>query len=274
LIVTGLMPLVTVTGGHFINRRIDKGLLFLSLLLLLAIGIVAGPLLVAMVLGPKSFVVEPPTMFRSGVWMAAGLGTLAVVSMYTAVLDGRRADQQVPLSVVGKVGGLLGTLLGLLITGTLAANSLNLMALGSEYGGRAGDEQAGEGEATSDAFGAYFARHWFDESVVYGGEWKGKWELEPMPAGDAFLTGQIWFGAAPAPGVELMAVIDERYRSEPLVSLQRRKERVEGLWHAVTGDCAAAHARFARLRAETGETCVPALYEQLCPPQSAPAEGD
>ncbi len=214
-IFSPLLSLFTVVGGHFLNRRLDLGLLFFALLL--AVLVVSG----------GAFPVTWKIMSGESPWSGATIIGVALVMTATAVIlllsslvvsykKAESAPQRPPLSKAGVVGGLLAILLSLPAMGWIAVMDIQYFGLARyDAVGLAGSSGEGSYETQGPMRGRL---GFFHELVRYGGGWVPDERLEPMPEGDAYITGRILYQGRPVVNATLTMSFYSRYLSEQIVT--------------------------------------------------------
>lgn len=217
-----LLSLFTVVGGHFLNRRVDLGLLFFALLLL--IGIASAVVTPWLIWGSEA---DTPFNAGSRVEVAAYLLVGALIlcilaSVVVSFVNSGTARQQPPLSTVGVVGGILVTLISVpfsLWVGTIDYSYFLFADWQPAVEAELSEAERSEGgDMKAHARTFRFASGFFYDTVRYGGEWVSADDLDELPSGDAFITGRISFNGRPAAGVSLTLIVGDRYVSEPLVT--------------------------------------------------------
>jgi hypothetical protein len=144
------------------------------------------------------------------------MGILVVSSMIVSYRTAGEAKERPKLGKAGVVAALLAVLLSLLFlfrTGVLgmqyaALAEYDYVAVAHEV-----EEETAPAESTRFRTGKFF-----HETVRYGGKWVREHQLEPMPEGDAFITGRIRFEERPVVGATMRMVFDSRYRAEKIAT--------------------------------------------------------
>ena len=209
--ITGLislLSLVTLVGGHFINRRWDRAVLFFSL--------VCVWLILCMALYYVYMPDDPRKMVEAFAFslklMLVGSIVLLVLSAIVTALDRRntRSLAGTPITLSGKVGASLMSLLCALMIGYLGMWYSSYSRAVSAY------EVAQSGDETSSVEGVTFGPEFFS-SLKFG---TGRYPTSPgaIPEGDGYLLGQIQFDGEPAEGVALRLQLNDEFESERLVT--------------------------------------------------------
>ncbi|QKT03569.1 hypothetical protein HUS23_06975 [Ectothiorhodospiraceae bacterium 2226] len=178
----------TGIGGHFVNQRWDRVILFFALgLLWLGFGPTIG-----------MWLIEPFEAQRYVRLLAIGMLVIWGVSVAVTVWDGYRGTRATIArwTPTGIVGALLLSLIG--------------MGVGLQYANyylraNAGPTEFGEAGSPSASLPFFHASVRYGGNTVYGDE--------PPPPGDGALVGRVLYEGKPAAGVELQLFLDERYQS-------------------------------------------------------------
>lgn len=188
-----LLSLLTVFGGHFSNRRLDRVVLVGTLLLCAAMANIAVGLI--------------GVLFRDGVWLSVLIATplfivlTAVASALLAFRDARGRAERAPLGRTMSVSGVLLSICGL---ATLYLSASSLM-LGRFYPGGASEYVTMAGESANPEY--------FGTSIHFGGSVED-WDAPPPPRGDAHLRGRIMVDGRGAEALHMDVFINGRYKAE------------------------------------------------------------
>lgn len=205
-----LLSLLTVVGGHLLNRRLDLVLLFFVLLLISTLAaIYAVPMAV---MNSDSFTQGAiNSLYLDIVYaLAATLSLLIIVSTVVSFSHARRAVALPAVSGVGKIAGLLAVLFSIATLAWAGMTGAFLISAGKNT------VTVAKTEADNDTphSGPIFSRSdFFHESVRYSGHWVDNSALSTIPKGDAYLSGTITYQGRPASGIALRAVLDNRYQT-------------------------------------------------------------
>lgn len=210
-LITMLIAALTGIGGHFLNRRWDRALLFFGLVLLWGIG--GGYLMTWYAFTHLSF--DPPErlqeIFRiiNGITIA-GMGVLWVSSL---VVTWRDAGKDRTMVQRWTVGGTIGAvLLTLICCGYAVSQGFSFYSTTVAVQTIPPDE----GEAAFEALSDKGPEFW--QYLGFGGLDDYDRELPPPPEGPGLLRGRFLYEGEPAPGVTLTVTLNGRYRSKELVT--------------------------------------------------------
>jgi hypothetical protein len=191
-----LLSLLTLFGGHFLNRRLDRVVMLAGLLLLLVISYVFSPTLMV-----RTGAAANPATFVVGISLPLALiVVLALISTGLTFLDARGPARE-SLSATMKVTGVAMSMFGLLV-GAAATYLLTLTIRGSTG-------VFSEPRALSLSMN-------LQGSVDFGGS-GSDWDLPEPPSGDERLRGRVMFDGAGAEGVHLSVLLNGKYRS-PMIT--------------------------------------------------------
>ena len=200
-----LLSAFTGVGGHFLNQRWDRALLFFGLFgLLLFLGVVT-PFL--------SFYLNPPgTWFLAGVGASIlGMGLTWLVSLIITWRDSNPQRLAPPLrwTLSARVGATLASLLGAVILAfVLMQSSMTLLATKSVL--RTEDSVASH-DRTPQRRGKSF---WLYLSL--GGLRETPDALPAPPSGSGLFVGKFVYEGKPAAGVTLTLSLNGKYRATDL----------------------------------------------------------
>lgn len=207
--------LLTVTGGHFLNRRLDLGLLFFVLLLSLAAGASYAIPMLLWLSGPDDPALEGGALVLVAYGLMGVAASLWFASAAVSYLKAGEAAGRPPLGRAGLFGSVLAVLLSvltLLWIGTVGMGYLQFAALNHQV---SGDHDEPD---TEQKVSFRLLPKFFHQNVRFGGTWVPMETLESMPGGTAFLSGRIRFEEEPAVGVTLRMVFSGRYVSDQVVT--------------------------------------------------------
>lgn len=209
--ITGLislLSLVTLVGGHFVNRRWDRAVLFFSLL--------GVWLILCGVLYTFNLPDDPQKLFETFSFylrlMVIGTISLLVLSALVTVLDRRKSHfvPGAPFTLSGKIGASVMSVLCALAIGYLGVWYSSFSQSMSAYESAQADEEGASGE------GRLYGSEFFS-SLKFG---TGRYPTNPraIPEDDGYLLGQIQFDGEPAEGVALKLQLNDEFESEKLVT--------------------------------------------------------
>lgn len=222
-----LLSLLTVVGGHLLNRRIDLVLLFFVLLLASSLSTFY---VVPLVMPTEAISQEGVSaMFaRIGYAFFAALAVLLLASVVSSFRLARRATALPPLTPSARVGGTLAMLLSVLTVFWFVSMIQQFMTYEPT-----GLDVTIEDDSADDAGPHYRHGSFFWESVRFSREWVDDDQLQPLPEGNAYLGGRVVYRGEGMAGVTLRAVLDGRYRSGRITSEAGGQFRIpvpEGEW--------------------------------------------
>jgi hypothetical protein len=208
------LSLFTLVGGHFFNRRLDLGLLYLVLLVVVALSSTfIFPALWLLVYNEQGWEGSLAGLVIIG--MAVSMGLLLLTSLVVSYIKAQEALDRPPLGKVGVVAAVLATLLS-----TFVAYQVGV--LGKEYAQYIEFDHTlvaedGKDEATTSS-SITIRSSYFHEMVRFGGKWIPEQHLDPLPEGAAFITGRIHFEDGPVVGATLKMVVNNRYLSKTITT--------------------------------------------------------
>ena len=226
-IAVGLGAL-TFIGGHFVNRRWDRAVLFFTLVIFLTIVMSYAMTYAAMGhMGASGDV----TAYLSKVqiyWRVAigGVGLLWVVSLILTYLDARKATpgEAYRWTLSGLIGAVMLTILA---TGVFVYALLVGIAL-SPLMGKQGSMDKPTGFARETTVQPFYS------SVYFGGGGSGMGKQSPPPKGKGYLQGRIIYAGKSASEVTLTLSLNGKYRTDHLVTDKNGHFTVRmapGTWH-------------------------------------------
>ncbi|MCU7796338.1 MAG: carboxypeptidase-like regulatory domain-containing protein [Candidatus Thiodiazotropha sp. (ex Myrtea spinifera)] len=216
------LSLLTIVGGHILNRRADKALLFFSLLLVTSLlNLFLYPLLS---ITGGGFLLSKVTYYPQllPISIVTSLGLVAFVSAIVSYLDAGHPPEGSTLTLPAIIGGLLSILIVFPVGGymaTYASINLKISNQISETEGQDGDES--QPIVSSDngwirslsGSGSHF---W--HNVRYSFDWTSEEALMPLPKGDAFLSGRMDYNGTPAVGVTLTGIFNGQFISDEVTT--------------------------------------------------------
>jgi hypothetical protein len=145
--------------------------------------------------------------------LSASLGILLVTSAVVSLIKADAATTLPRISVSGKVGGLLATFISLvMIAWSVSAYNLLHNTTPGSVTTAAGDDESDDSAIT------FRHSNYFHHYVRYSNGWVDETGLATLPNGDSYLTGRITYQGEPAGGVSLFAIVNSRYRSQPVTT--------------------------------------------------------
>jgi hypothetical protein len=208
------LSLFTLVGGHFFNRRLDLGLLYLVLLLVVALGSTfIFPALWFLAYNEQAW--EGSVAGLVVIGMAVSMGLLLLTSLVVSFIEAGEALDRPPLGKVGVVAAVLATLLSIFVVyqvGVLGKEYARFVEFDHTIVAREGKEEAASSSSIT------IRSSFFHEMVRFGGKWIPEERLDPLPEGAAFITGRIRFEGGPVVGATLKMVINRRFLSKEITT--------------------------------------------------------
>ena len=217
-----LLSLLTVVGGHILNRRTDKALFFFGLFLIAALFNLFFYPLLSLAGGTEMIVRFANMPLFLPATIAASLGLVVLLSAVVSFLDAGKPLEDSSFSVSAVIGGLFALLTVLPVTAYMANYALiNLSHLEASNDTEVADAEDGDSEEESDsgwgrAFSGSSSHFW--ENLSYSFGWTPDENLSPLPEGDATLSGRIDYQGKPAAGVTLTGVFNDQYLSKEITT--------------------------------------------------------
>jgi hypothetical protein len=201
-----LAAIFTGIGGHYMNRRWDKAILFLCLFIFYAVAVYAGfyyALLNRIDL--SSGLLDQYKMVALA--FGAGVFMLWFVSIIVTVRDSENYFKETiqRWTFSGLLGALLTTLMS---TAFLVASVFAIVAVFNIATVRS--HNAGQGSLGS--------LHNFYTNVYFGGGGSDPFDRTAPPAGEGVFKGRITYDGAPAEAVTLALSLNSKYRVENVVT--------------------------------------------------------
>lgn len=212
-VLSSLFSLFTVVGGHFFNRRLDLGLLFFALLLLLVILSWYGFPMVLVGMGYEDWFLNKSNLILMGYIQLIAIGVIVLASSIVSFIRANDFSARPPIGKAGVLGGTLAILLSLVIVTWGSMTSMNYISFANQPSSSVStelDENNTSGFRRSSSL--------FHEAVRYGGQWVDLDQLENLPKGEFYISGRIRFNDTPAQGVHLIAIFNDSYRSDELIT--------------------------------------------------------
>jgi hypothetical protein len=197
-----LISAVTLFGGHFLNRRLDRVVLVGALLVVAVMGFVGVPYALFPIDRPTSGLI--PWLLRLPLIL---FGALALLSAGLTFSDARQ-PAGAPLTTTMRVTGTALSLVGVLLI------SAALIVSASRYV-PASEMEAGTAAAVPSAID-----HPFDGYVSFGGGAE-TFDLPAPPAGPERLRGRITLDRDGAEGMELELILNDKYKVDELTTDSR-----------------------------------------------------
>lgn len=201
-ILSVFLTLLTCIGGHFINRRWDRAVFILGLMVSWSVGYFSY---VTYLMNVEDNVDNAVALSISW-WSIYGYGILAiwVFSLVLNLFDLRSNSG----AVIGGITGYFGAAvlsIGLMLTAIPLVISVMNRSEQWENMDRGGAIRGGHIE-------------YFHEYLNFGHKTPYAKIFESVPEGIASINGQIMFNGAPVVGVEFEVTLNDKYKTETLVS--------------------------------------------------------
>ncbi|MEW8525649.1 MAG: hypothetical protein AB2552_21660 [Candidatus Thiodiazotropha endolucinida] len=216
------LSLVTIVGGHILNRRNDKALLFFSLFFVTSLlNVFFYPLLsLTAGLSQVDGSMYHPRLLPISI--ITSLGLIAFISAVVSYLDASIPSEDSTTTLSAKFGGVLSALIIFLVVGYMGMYvSINLTV--NDRLSEITAQKADENQPTLKSNRRWVNRtldpetH-FWHNVRYDFEWTPEEGLSPLPIGDAYLSGHIHYNGVPAAGVTLIGIFNGKFISDEITS--------------------------------------------------------
>ena len=196
-----VLTLLTIIGGHFINRRWDRAIFILGLLILW------GVLCYGYLIFNFNSFTDPEDLlsFYKTIWKVFMYGAFFIwaLSLLLNIYDIRQSKG----NVIGGIGGNLGATV-VSVMAMVIAISLILGVLSNNLHWRT---------KMSGSLSSYNISY-FSEYLGFGGRFRPQDELLDLPDGKARINGVIKYESKPVAGVTFRFVINDKYTSKKIVS--------------------------------------------------------
>lgn len=211
-----LATVFTGIGGHYLNKRWDKAILFLCLFLFysifcwLAVRTFLFSSLVYNSISPEEMMkkAQDTTKILSIVF-SSGILILWITSIIVTILDSKKSNQAniFKWTKSGGAAASLTTLLSLLLlvfTVTTYVTSTKSMNIDTE--------------STNETEFSAYSSHNFFEYLYFGGVPSNSYKLPIPPTGKGVLKGRILYQNKPAEAVSLHIILNSKYRANAIVT--------------------------------------------------------
>jgi len=203
------LSFITLIGGHFVNRRWDRAVLFLALLF--GYGIFCFMVFI------PSFANNPEDYFSAYGKMlnvlAGGVILLLIISSVLSVIDKKNphAITQTKFTLSGKIGASLLSLIASALLFSFVAtyvsytNTISLL------------NSSGENDGISSSGSSSFYSKRLYSNLKFG---NGRYISKPkkLPIGKGFLVGDIAYEGKPAVGVKLKLQLNDEFESDAVLT--------------------------------------------------------
>lgn len=210
LFFAAILSLITLVGGHFVNRRFDRVVMFFGLaLLVLCVWWVAYTTWVTNAFQSGELNEKMLEGFPASGFYLTSLA-IWIGSVVATVTDGfrQRPELQQKWSVSGVVGAVSLSLTAVCLVAYYAWMSRGMIMSLSQGGEGAGSYQSSWKQADAH-FSQYIYFDWIRDSDK---------EREPPPAGKGQIVGQFIYAGKPAQGVKLSVLLAGGYETELLTT--------------------------------------------------------
>jgi hypothetical protein len=199
-IFRALISLLTLFGGHFLNRRLDRVVLIGAVLMFMAVAYLVTPLAVLTLTG--TFPVQVAIVLS---FLPMLLAAVALASAIQTFFDARAVPLP-PLTLTMRVTGA-----ALSVIGSFLLLGLLLARISTPFSGPVTVRDTSTTGSQSNAPP-------LSSSIHYGGNVR-EWELPAPPPGAGRLRGRITVdGDRGAEGVTLYVVLNAKYRADELTT--------------------------------------------------------
>ena len=208
-----IASLFTGIGGHYLNRRWDKAILFLCLFVLYLAAIYA--VFIFMIWTLKSTPSGTMPEFNEITQLLSKAISLGIFAIWltSLIITVRDRKNNIEPSITGWTkSGIAGALITSFLSFLFLASGVN--ATFSLYSERPGYRDTGSYETESPGFSS----HNFYEYLYFGGSPSNSRNLPAPPTGEGKLKGRILFQDQPAAGVSLAMVLNSKYRAKDIIT--------------------------------------------------------
>lgn len=208
-ILTALLSLLTLIGGHFVNRRWDRAVLFLALSLTFIF-----VSYIVLLLGVNSS--EPQDYFKAylTVLNVIGVGMLVIliISAVVTVYDKRNehALSQTKFTLSGKVGASLLSFFSAALLILFTVGYITVTNISSKF------STADDGSISSGEDSSWYDKHFYSNLKFGNGRYLAK--PKKLLEGKGYLVGYLSHAGKPAVGVKLKLQLNDEYESEALLT--------------------------------------------------------
>lgn len=189
-----LFSVITLFGGHFLNRRLDRVVLVGALLIVPMVALIGVPYVLFH--GPKfSWALKLPLIL---------VGALALLSAGLTFRDAQQPPRE-PLTATMRVTGVALSFVGVILMAAV------LLVSATRY------TPVRETEIGSEHLGPAALHRPFHGYVSFGGG-ADTFDLPAPPSGPEWLRGRITLDGAGAKGVKLYLILNGKYKVDDLTS--------------------------------------------------------
>lgn len=210
-----LAAIITGIGGHYLNRKWDRAILFLCLylscwilsyvVLIISLQQLSGPV--------SDFGEKYADLTRS----ITGVSTAVIfifwlISLIVTIVDAKKHVE--PNIVKWTPSGITGALFTSFLSFVLLAYTVSTFVAVNVNGIVQGDM----GSVELDTDSSTFLAHNFYVGIYFGGESSNSFNLPSPPEGEGILKGKIVYHDQPAVGVSLTIVLNSKYKAKDIVT--------------------------------------------------------
>lgn len=206
-----ITAILTGIGGHYLNRRWDKAILFLCLFMLYGVAVYIFsmfsyqnvPLISESVADEFNEIAR-----RTSMIFVFGEMAIWLVSIVITAIDSKRNSAPVisRWTISGIAGATTTTVFSFFL---LASTGWTLMTINKNP----------LPDSDKQAFGKNFKstnETSFHEGIYFGGSPSNPFKLPPAPRGEGILTGRITYNGDPAVGITLSVVLNSKYKAKDI----------------------------------------------------------
>ena len=212
-----LLSLLTLTGGHYLNRRWDRAALFFGLLFVGLILIYAALAIQPAGFKPEGVYLTLETIQSRMRVLLAGLALLPVLSAWVTWRDSRAVLPMLPWQgILPILGAVLMTVFSLLLMAYVAVWASSYLSMARDAvavsGHHAGDAPADR--LSSQQLSDFNVGMHFQNVLYFGGRDFSRGEAKPVPTGSAYLVGQVLFNGEPVERAQVRVMINSAYAQD------------------------------------------------------------
>lgn len=212
--IATLLSVLTVIGGHFYNRRWDKAVLFLGVLLawifVVYVGLTVG---INRSSGAEEFGVTWSPFIFFGNTLFLGLFIIWFSSILVTFFDSRsREDLTIQRwTISGTVGAVMLSLLTSIVL--VLAGGFGAISFWSSA-----PESTPQGPTSQTSSRSWRDNHFSEYVHLGGGDLEGMRNFVQPATGAGYLAGKFVYEGEPAIGVELKLVLNSKYHTDKLIT--------------------------------------------------------
>ena len=206
---TALLSFLTLIGGHFVNRRWDRAVLFLSLFFSYAA--ICFYMLMPYFSGDPQGILDAYSFVLNV--FAAGTLVLLVVSSGVTVFDKMKPHtlSQVKFTLSGKIGASLLSVFSALLLLTFTSSYVAFINIASDLNAT----NTRSGKSSSGRSGWYDQQ--FNANLKFG-EGDYLYNAKALPEGKGYMVGRIVHEGKPVVGVKLKLQFNDEFESKDILT--------------------------------------------------------